>query len=120
MIAAVARDAVVERLKRRRPQLDQETRRRALLENRLVDEAVLGDEVPSTYAVLDRWSPDVVCLGHDQHALKADLEAWLLDRGRSDVRIEVLEPYRADVYKTSKLNRDRRAEGGDYPSAETP
>lgn len=118
LIAAVARDSVVERLKGRRPEAGEGERMRALLESGLVDGACLGDEEPGTYAIVDRIEPGVICLGHDQDALKADLERWLCRRGRN-LRLITLSAYRPDLYKSSKLKGrsvDGDSRGGYSPS----
>ena len=105
LIVAVARDSVVERLKGRRPGLDENRRAADLVESGLVDEAHLGDEVPSTYEVIRQVRPDLICLGHDQAKLQADLGRWLVEH-LPGVKFEVLEPYRPEIYKSSKMRND--------------
>jgi FAD synthetase len=106
-VAAIARDAFVARFKGKQPVHDENERLRQLLDTGLVDEACLSDTEPGTYSVLERLRPEVVCLGHDQEALRANLLAWLQARGLSVdvVTLDALEPHR---YKSSILNAPRR------------
>ncbi len=116
VVVAVARDSVVERLKGRRPEVVEAKRAQALLDSGLADEAFLGDDVPGTYGIVDRVGPDVICLGHDQEALCADLGAWMARRGMG-VRLVSLRAFRPDVYKSSRLKQTR---GDDYSSSGIP
>ena len=104
LLAAVARDAFVSSFKGKPPRHSELERRRNLLASGLVDEAYLGDRRPGSYAIVKRLRPDVICFGHDQHLLEADLKAWL---ARSGERIELhrLRGYRPDIYKSSKLEK---------------
>jgi FAD synthetase len=102
LVAAVARDRFVASFKNRPPRNPERARLRHLLEAGLVDEAYLGDLRPGRYGILKRARPDVICFGHDQHLLEADLRAYLARRG---VLLELyrMRSYRPGVYKSSKL-----------------
>lgn len=102
LVVSIARDEFVLRIKGKRPLHSEERRRKRILETGLVDEAFLSDPVQGTYSLVKRLEPDVVCLGHDQDELKADLAAWLEANGLSVGRV-TLEPYKPEVYKTSKI-----------------
>ena len=106
LVAAIARDAFVAAFKGRRPVHDENERLRHVLDTGLVDQALLSDEEPGTYGVIERARPEVICLGHDQEALRANLAAWLQAHGlRIEVEtLEALEPHR---YKSSILNAPR-------------
>jgi FAD synthetase len=106
LVACIARDAFVRKFKRRDPIHDQDERIRHILDTGLVDEAFLSDEVPGTYSILERLRPEVVCLGHDQHALRENLQAWLAG-GALDPEIVTIEPFAPERYKSSILNSGR-------------
>jgi len=70
LIVVVARDRTVENRKGERPVMS-ENQRRALVEAlEVVDEAVLGYEEFDIYKVIERITPDVIALGHDQKGIK--------------------------------------------------
>lgn len=106
LVAAIARDAFVARFKGKRPVHDENERLRHVLDTGLVDEALLSDEEPGTYGVVQRARPDVICLGHDQEALRANLAAWLAARG-AQLEVETLEAFEPHRYKSSILNAPR-------------
>ncbi|OQX28806.1 MAG: hypothetical protein B0D92_07005 [Spirochaeta sp. LUC14_002_19_P3] len=103
LVAAVARDEFVAAWKGQAPSAGQEQRLTALLESALADEAVLSDEQVHSYKILQRIKPDIVCLGHDQHALKEDMESYLKTHGDCNPRIIVLPPWQRRRYSSSRI-----------------
>ena len=102
LIAAVARDCFVAAHKGRKPANSERRRMQAVRATGLVDEVRLGDRVPGSYGILGKTRPDVVCVGHDQQLLRADLKAWLRRNGMP-LMVRTLRAYRPDRYKSSKL-----------------
>jgi FAD synthetase len=102
LLAAVARDTFVASFKGKSPRHGEAERKRRLLDSGLVDGAYLGDKKPGSYAIVRRLRPDVICLGHDQHLLQADLERWI-ERTGASLEVHRLRAYRPDIYKSSKL-----------------
>lgn len=101
LIALVARDATVERVKSRRPDRNEETRRREVEHQLDVDEAVFGH--PSDFmAFFDTIRPDVICLGYDQEFNVDLLSATIRKRGLA-VSVVRLHPFHPDRYKSSLL-----------------
>lgn len=86
LIVVVARDEVVRMLKNKTPRHNEEERCAAverLLRLSLNSEAkpqltdasaVLGDRVSGVYDIIKKHQPDIICVGHDQHALAEDLK----------------------------------------------
>ena len=109
IIAVVSRDRFVLEWKGKTPSSDERTRRSAIIESGLVDDAVLSDPAQGSYDVLKRIAPDIICLGHDQSALKDDLEAFLDNQDETGKRplIIVLEPWKRSLYSSTRLNRRR-------------
>ena len=103
LVASVARDRFVERFKGRPPLHPEGQRLAYLLKTGLVDQAHLSDEETGTYDVIERSEADVICLGHDQQALKRNLESWL-ERENKKIRVVTLRSYQAHRYKSSLLN----------------
>ena len=106
LVASVARDSFVRMKKRRVPVHDENERRRQLLESGLVDDAILGDEKTGAYSILFEVKPDVVCFGHDQDELRADLTRWIDEHrdGFAAVELVTLKAFKPEIYKSSKLN----------------
>ena len=75
LIAVVASDHTVRHLKGKHPEKDISIRMEELKEEESVDEIVMGDEDLDTWEVVKRYRPEVIALGHDQHALRSALEA---------------------------------------------
>ena len=105
LVVSVARDSYIVEWKGKVPIHPEEVRRRYVLETGIVDEAVLGDEIPGSYTLVSDIRPDVVCLGYDQDAFRRNITAWL-EENLPSTEVVVLTPYRPDIYKSSKLNAD--------------
>ena len=73
-----------------------------LLETGIVKEAYLADEKIGTYSTLLRAKPDIICLGHDQEKLQANLVEWMKNQ-KLEIPIYVLKSYKPERYKSSKI-----------------
>ena len=107
LVASIARDSFVARFKKRLPVHAEAERLQAVLDTGLVDEAILSDQEPGTYSAIERLRPEVVCLGHDQGALQANLLDWLNARG-VQVDVVTIGAFEPGRYKSSILNAGRR------------
>lgn len=103
LIVSIARDSYIIEWKGKIPIHTEEVRRQYVLETGLVDEVVLGDEVPGSYTLVAKIHPDVVCLGYDQEAFRVNITEWLTEN-LPETKIAILTPYRPEVFKSSKLN----------------
>ena len=106
LVIIVGRDETAEKLKGKKPKYSEAERVKILRAEPLVDEAVLGDTELSTYIVLERYNPDVVCLGYDQDELEADLRRWMALRrsqGKQNIDLCRAKPYKADTLHSSLL-----------------
>lgn len=103
LIAIVARDATVEKLKGHRPQLLEGARLQAVAAEPLVDEAVLGRAGGDRFAILKELRPDVVFLGYDQPASEEELRARLREYGLEKTEVLRGSPFRPEIYKSSKM-----------------
>ncbi len=93
LIAVVARDKTVLKIKGKKPR-NNEKKRLALVKEK-ADKALLGN-IRDRYAAIKNIKPDVICLGYDQ-------QASLLDLKKFNIPIRRLKPYNAHKYKSSKL-----------------
>jgi len=103
LIASVARDEVVTRLKGRRPQHREDERLTMVAARLLADKAVLGDTV-GYIEHIRAHKPDVIALGYDQHGEYVEHLEEELQKAGLKTRVVRLKPYRPELYKTSKLN----------------
>ena|ERR1700739_1123822 len=106
LIASIATDKNVARIKGAAPRRSQDARRDLVASDPLVDEAVLGDESGYLDHIL-RVRPAIIALGYDQTGeyvddLQSDLTKAGL--GAKVMRLRAFEPER---FKTSKLHGER-------------
>ncbi len=83
LVAVVGRDEFVRAFKNKEPKNNEKSRVEMVQKEPFVDRAVLGDESLSSWQVIERLKPDVICLGYDQDALAEDLASWMTGRGVS-------------------------------------
>ncbi len=109
LVAAVARDSFVAEQKGRFPVKNEQQRLQELRQTHLVDKAILSDKQIHTYKVIGTVQPDVICLGHDQSELCNDLSAWLAQQqkqtGLKAPRLEILPPWKREVYNSTRRNK---------------
>lgn len=106
LTVVVARDSWVAAHKGRVPQTGEEERRRRVLAEASVDEALLGDEWPATdpFRLLGQLQFDVLALGYDQEPADDDVvQQALAAHGREGVRIVRCKPYKPQRYKSSLM-----------------
>ena len=102
LIVVVAKDKTVEKVKKRLPQNDENIRQQAVIKSNLADEVVLGS-LENKYKVIEKYKPDVICLGYDQKVFTENLREKLKELNLSDTKIVRLKSYYPEKYKSSKL-----------------
>jgi FAD synthetase len=102
LVAAVAPDKVVEKLKNRRTK-EPENKRLESIE-KLVDKAVLGDVKIGAFQSVKQLNPDIIALGYDQDSLEEKLIEWIEQTG-SKIKVVKLKPFKSDIYKSSIINK---------------
>ena len=78
LIVVVGRDKTSSLLKRKTPRHTERDRLRTLQKHLVVSKAVLGDRGQSSWGILKKLKPDVICIGHDQKELEASLREWII------------------------------------------
>lgn len=102
LIVVIGRDETVRSVKGKYP-LNDETKRRDVIEKSgLAEEVILG-ELDDKYAVIKKRRPDVICLGYDQNFFVDDLRGRLDEMGLRETRIVTLKAHQPEKYKSSKL-----------------
>lgn len=102
LIAVVARDKTVWKVKGRLPKNGEKARLEKIKKSGLADKVILGN-LRNKYAVIEKIKPDVICLGYDQMAFVDNLADFLFEKGMKNVKIKRLESYKPDIFKSSKL-----------------
>ena len=98
LVVVVARDETVCNVKGKKPIYDEKTRTQNLQRLKIADKIRLGC-LGDKYEVLRDENPDIVALGYDQKVFVDNLEEVIPDHAQ----IVRLNPYNADVFKSSKL-----------------
>lgn len=108
LIVVVARDAAVKKLKKKEPHYSERERVAHIRKEfpRGV-RVVLGDKRMGAYGAIKRYQPDVICVGYDQRALKADLQQRMQDGLLPRMRIVRLRPHKPRTFHTALLRRKR-------------
>lgn len=103
LIAVVARDAVVQKLKGRAPHQSEEERCARLEQVDEVKNVLLGDEEQGSYKVVTHHEPDIICVGYDQDELYRDLRKRMIQGTLPKIRLVRTRAYKPDEFHTSLL-----------------
>ncbi len=106
LIVIIGRNSTVRRLKGHWPIFDEKTRLRAVKSVKMINKVLLGDK-KDYFKVVFKEKPDVICLGYDQKVPRKHLREEIKKRGL-EIKICRLKPYRANIYKSSKLFRKNK------------
>lgn len=105
LIAVVARDKTVEKVKGSRPQYSETERRKMVSNNPYVDLAVLG-KYRDKFEIISDHQPDVICLGYDQSSFVENIDSKVKKLGLG-AKIIRLKPYKPEIYKSSLLKKKK-------------
>ena len=105
LVAIVARDSIVEKLKGTTPQYNEVERIKNLLDIPEVDFVLLGDGELGTYHVLKEVKPDVIFLGYDQKELQKDLIEKIKNGELNEIEIIVGKSYKPKEMHSSILRK---------------
>ena len=108
LIVGVPSSRIVRLLKNKTPRNSAEKRRKAVMSLGFIHKAVVGDEAFGTYNIIKKHRPHIICLGHDQHELKKDLEKHIKLGSIPKIRLIKLKPHFPKKFKTSILEKLRK------------
>ena len=110
LVVIVARDETVRRLKGSDPIIPEDQRRAVIEALKVVDEALLGFEDLDLDRVLQQIKPDIVVVGHDQDAIKAQVEK--INKARElGINIIQMAQFGEDDLNSSSKIKSRIVEG---------
>ncbi len=101
LTVVVTPDAAISAEKGRKPFQSQAERREAVQKCPGVTEAILGDQPPHTYQLLQQLPFDILALGYDQQPDDDTVKALLIRLGKPNVRVARLAAFEPEKYKSS-------------------
>lgn len=104
LIVVVARDKNVLKAKYRLPDNNERARLKKISDSHLADIVVLGD-LDDQYNVIQKFKPDIICVGYDQKYSAEELKEKLNEFGLKKTQIVQLKPFHPEKYKSSKLRK---------------
>jgi len=105
LVAIVARDEIVKKLKGKTPQHNEIERINSLLKINDVDIVLLGDSEIGTYNILKEVKPEVVFLGYDQNELLNNLNKVIRNGNLPKMEVVSGKPYKPEILHSSILNK---------------
>ncbi len=102
IIAVIARDKTVERVKGRQSKNNELSRLRKVKKYKIAELVVLGN-LRDKYATIKKYRPDIIFLGYDQFVFVDDLITKLDELALKRTKIVRLKPHKPEIYKTSKM-----------------
>ena len=110
LVVIVTRDETVRRQKESDPIIPEDQRRAVIEALKVVDEALLGFEDLDLDRVLQQVEPDIVVVGHDQVAIKNQVEK--INKAREmQIRIIQVSQFGEDALNSSSKIKSRIVEG---------
>jgi FAD synthetase len=104
LVAIVARDSTVKKLKGKIPLHTEADRIKMLLDVPEIDLVLLGDVEEGTYKTLKEANPQVVFLGYDQHTLSDSIKKALENGVLSNIELIFGTPHKPETFHSSILN----------------
>lgn len=101
LMAVIARDKTVLRVKGAWPKNDENYRLNVVKKSKLVDEVVLGN-LGDKYKIIRIKKPNVICLGYDQKFFIDKLKEKLKEFNLKKTNIIRVKSYHPENYKSSK------------------
>jgi len=98
----IARDKTVKKIKGKLPRNNEKKRLAKVKIINYADEVFLG-ELEDKYLVVEKFQPDIICLGYDQDIPISALQNELACRGINVRVIKFRKSYKPHLYKSSKM-----------------
>ena len=97
----VARNNTVEKVKGQKPNFSERNRLKTVNNLDYVHKAILGHK-SDKYALIQKFAPDVICLGYDQFTFTELLQSKIIQMNLN-CNIVRIPPYRPTEFKSSIL-----------------
>lgn len=106
VIAVVARDKTVRKIKNKEADMNEKKRLNALKDTGWADKVILGN-LDDKHKVVVKYKPDVIALGYDQYAFTFRLEKTIIEN-KLNTKIVRMEAYKPDIYKSSIIKANEK------------
>lgn len=103
LIVAVARDSVVQELKKRTPTESEDIRASRVARVKGVTRVMLGDQKLGSWDIIAAHKPDIICLGYDQQWIKQDIEDRIARGLLPPLKLCMADAYAPERLHTSLL-----------------
>lgn len=100
IIAVIARDETVKKLKKHPPRFTEKQRQKNLRQTGWADKVYLGDK-KDYFKIIIKIKPDIICLGYDQKFFIKDLKRKIGEWGLK-IKVTRLKSFYPKKYKSSK------------------
>jgi FAD synthetase len=107
LVAIVARDSEVEKIKGKLPHSNEVLRINALLKVEDIDQVFLGDAEQGTYKIVQEVKPNVIFLGYDQQALYENLKEAIKKGVLPEIELVYGQAHKPEVFKSSIINSSK-------------
>lgn len=104
LVASIARDVNVERVKERKTLYTERTRAKHVKATGLADKVVLGSLKDHIGHIL-KEAPDIIALGYDQQGYYVDETLKFLKEKGLSIKVKRLKPFHPEKYKSSILKK---------------
>lgn len=113
LTVVVTPSAVVKQLKGKVPMFGEQHRVATVKLMSFLDRVVLGDRTLSSFTVLKKYKPDVICIGYDQETLAKYIKAYykkpsskklLSESGRGPAFMKI-KPYNPKLHTSTRLKK---------------
>ena len=102
LIVIVARDKTIHEVKKQKPMFCEQARLRELKKIKGVTRVALGSLTYHKHHVIEKYKPDIICIGYDQRFFIHDLQDFIKNK-RLKTKIIKLKAYKPRIYKSSRL-----------------
>ncbi len=109
LIAIVARDTEVNKLKGKLPIQDEVTRIKNLLEVPDIDQVFLGDLEQGTYNIVKEVKPDIIYLGYDQQVLFDSISKAINEGTLPNIALVYGKSHQPEIFKSSIINKSNES-----------
>lgn len=107
LVAIVARDEIVKKLKGKMPTLSEKERINELLKVEDIDLVLLGDPEMETYNTLREVNPRIVYLGYDQKDLLNNIKKVIKKGNLPKIEIIIGQPHKPDIFHSSIIKSSK-------------
>lgn len=103
LIAVVARDETVKKIKKQLPDHAEKERLAKVKAHPLVDKAILGNR-DDKFKVVLKYRPDIIALGYDQFVFTYMLPQKIIEH-KLNTTIKRIDAYKPDIFKSSLIRK---------------